>query len=140
MRNVSTGAGQDNGKNVESVTNWLLQRIIPLTHNRARACPVRLPAILGSSHGNPHRIASDREARFQARSGFFKESTHQIACPVSKNVPRIDATTGRILGARSEGTGLAKAVGKSAGVESAFREMVRRRATQSFGELSRSSS
>src|SRR4029077_4579856 len=106
----------------------------------ARACPTKPPAILGRPHGNQHRIASDREARLQAREGFFKESANQIACPVSKNVPRIDATTGRILDARSEGTGLAKTVEKSARVESAFREMVRRRATQSFGKLPRSSS
>src|SRR5205823_9518649 len=140
MRNVSTGAGSDNGKNVESVTNWFAQRIIPLNAQPRHACPARLPAILGSSHGNQHRIAFDREACLQARQRLFKERMHQIARPVSKNVPRIDATTGRILGARGEGTGLAKAVEKSTRVESAFREMVRRRATQSFGELSRSSS
>src|SRR4029077_14684789 len=106
----------------------------------ARACSTKRPAILGSSHGNQHRIGADGEARRRAREGFFKEVTHQIARPVSKNVPRIDATTGRILGARGEGTGLAKAVEKSGRVESAFREMFRGRATQSFGELSRSSS
>src|SRR5206468_11448737 len=98
------------------------------------------PAILGPSPGKQQRIASAREARLQARAGSCKKSADQIACPVSKNVPRIDATTRRIMGARSEGTGLAKAVEKSARVESALREMVQWRATQSFGKLPRSSS
>src|SRR5438876_8519200 len=130
---------------MEALNSFSVKRLLIGSHQRfnpppARACSTKRPAILGSSHGNQHRIASDREARLQAREGFLKESTHQIARPVSKNVPRIDATTGRILGARSEGTGLAKAVGKSARVESALREMVQWRATQSFGKLPRSSS
>src|SRR5437588_10530729 len=92
-------------------------------------CPARAASILGSPNGNEHRIAFDREANFQAAERFCKKSTDQIARPVSKNVPRIDSTTRYILGPRSEGVDLAKAVEKSAGVESALRKMVRRRAT-----------
>src|SRR5438477_11099535 len=130
---------------MEALNSFSVKRLLIGSHQRfnpppARACSTKRPAILGTSHGNQHRIASDREARLQAREGFCKKSADQIACPVSKNVPRIDAATRRILGASIEGTGLAKAVEKSARVESALREMVQWRATQSFGKLPRSSS
>src|SRR4029453_17643974 len=106
----------------------------------ARVCSTKRPAILGSSNGNEHRIPFNPKARFQTCEKFCKKGADQIARPVSKNVPRIDTTTGYFLGARSEGAGLAKAVEKSARLESAVREMVRRGSTPSFRELSRSSS
>src|SRR5438128_7759154 len=84
---------------VESVSNWLASTLHFTRFNApvARACPARLPAILGTSHGNEHRIASDREACLQICQGLCEKSADQIARPVSKNVPRIDSTTGHIL-------------------------------------------
>ncbi len=49
---------------------------------------------------------------------------------LSAIVSRIDPAACQVLGARSEGTGLVQAVEKSSGMESAVREMVRRRPTE----------
>src|SRR5438477_1329119 len=80
---------------------------ITLQPSRPRACPARLPAILGSSNGKKHRIALDREARLQAFERVRQKRADQIARAIPKNVSRIDSSSRQVLGTPSEGTHLA---------------------------------
>src|SRR5207248_3427817 len=80
------------------------------------------------------------EACFQTIKGLREKSANQKSWSISPDVSGIDPAAGKILGARSERAGLARAVEKSFRMESAICEVVHRRETQHLGELSRSTS
>src|SRR4030095_15563180 len=65
---------------------------------------------------------------------------NQKSRAISADVPRINAPAGKILGAPSERADLARKMENGARMESAVREVVRRRQTQHFGKLPGSAS
>src|SRR5207253_5070338 len=104
----------------------------------ATACPENFFGILGTAHARQYRIASGRETRVQATEGPQQEGANQESRSISTDVPRIDPAAGKILGSRSKRVGLARQMEKGPRMESALREVVRRRQTQYLGKLSRS--
>src|SRR5439155_19899378 len=54
------------------------------------ACRTNLFGILGTAHAQQHRIAFDREARFQTTAAFRKEGTDQKPRSISADVSRVD--------------------------------------------------
>ena len=77
---------------------------------------------------------------FKPAEVFAKKARIGSLDAIPEDVSRIDQVAGEILGAGSARTGLVQAVEESAGMESAVREMVRRRKTQRLGQLPRSAS
>src|SRR5467141_3550035 len=100
-----------------------------LTCGGSRACPENFFGILGTAHARQHRIAPRRETRFQTTEGLQQEGANQKSRPVPADVPGVDPAAGKILGSRSERTGLARPMEKGSRMESAVREVVRRRQT-----------
>src|SRR6266446_3951912 len=109
-----------------------------LTCGGSRACPEIFFGILGTAHARQYRIPSGRETRFQAAKELQQEGANQKPRSIPADVPGIDAAAGKILGSRSERTGLARQVEKGPRMEGAVRGVVRRGKTQHLGKLSRS--
>src|SRR5262249_8688607 len=100
-----------------------------------RACRKIFLRILETAHARQHRIASRRKTRFQTHTGLQEQGTDQESRSISALVSRIDPAACQVLGARSEGAGLARAVEEGCRMEAAVREMVRGRETEHFGKL-----
>src|SRR6266516_5492860 len=88
--------------------------------SEAGACRKQFFGILGTAHARKHRIASDRETRFQTIERLREKGANQKPRSISADVPGIDPAAGKILGLRSERAGLARQMEKGSGMESAL--------------------